>query len=102
MKKTAVKKHSIYFNGRKTSVSLEDVFWHGLLEIADYKSLSMPALVTRIARDRGTVNLSSAVRIFVFNYVRARVRKKEFSGGKRKAYWRNTKASYNTLPYGRP
>jgi predicted DNA-binding ribbon-helix-helix protein len=98
MKKTAVKKHSLYLNGRKTSVSLEDAFWHGLHEIAEYKSLSVPALVGRIARVRGTVNLSSAIRIFVFSYVRARVRKNDLRGGKRKAYWRNTKADYHPLP----
>jgi predicted DNA-binding ribbon-helix-helix protein len=101
MKKTAVKKHSLYFNGRKTSVSLEDAFWQGLHEIAGYKSVSVPTLVGRIARNRGTVNLSSAIRIFVFSYVRARVRKNDLSGGKRKVYWRNTKTSYHPLPRSR-
>lgn len=32
--KSAVRKHSIYINRRKTSVSLENDFWFGLLEIA--------------------------------------------------------------------
>ena len=101
MKKTAVKKHSLYFNGRKSSVSLEDAFWHGLHEIADHKSTTVPALVGRIARDRGTINLSSAIQLFVFSYVRARVGKKELGSSKRKEYWRNTKTSYHPLPHGR-
>ena len=99
MKKTAVKKHSLYFNGRKTSVSLEDAFWHGLHEIAGYKMMTVPALVGRIARDRGTINLSSAIRIFVYSYVRARVGKKNLGRSKRKAYWRYTKSSYYPLPH---
>ena len=35
--KTAVIKRSIMIGGRKTSISLEDEFWYGLLEIAAYK-----------------------------------------------------------------
>jgi predicted DNA-binding ribbon-helix-helix protein len=84
--KTAVIKRSIAIYGHKTSVSMEDEFWGGLQEIADYKSVALPALVERIDRDRSTVNLSSAIRIFVFNYFRVRVDK-----GKRKqnTYRRN-------------
>jgi predicted DNA-binding ribbon-helix-helix protein len=74
--KTAVHKHSIYINGRKTSISLEDDFWFGLLEIAVAKKTTVPALVGRVDRDRRIVNLSSALRTFVFNYFKARGKQK--------------------------
>lgn len=69
--KSAVRKHSIYIHRRKTSVSLEDDFWLGLLEIAAIRKATVPALVARIDGTRKTVNLSSAIRMFVFKYFRA-------------------------------
>jgi predicted DNA-binding ribbon-helix-helix protein len=76
--KTAVIKRSIIIGGHKTSISLEDEFWYGLLEIAVYKKMTVPTLVEWIDDRRKTVNLSSAIRIFVFNYFKA-------SGGKQKS-----------------
>jgi predicted DNA-binding ribbon-helix-helix protein len=35
IKKSVVIKRSIFINGHKTSVSLENEFWHGLREIAE-------------------------------------------------------------------
>jgi predicted DNA-binding ribbon-helix-helix protein len=70
--KTAVIKRSIMIGGQKTSISLEDEFWDGLLEIAVYKKMTVPTLVERIDDRRKTVNLSSAIRIFVFSYFKAR------------------------------
>jgi predicted DNA-binding ribbon-helix-helix protein len=96
MKKTAVHKHSIFINARKTSVSLEDVFWSGMEDIARHKNLTLPALVGRIDRDRKTSNLSSAIRIYVFNYARSRIGKS--SGGKRNPSWRTTATSYRAVP----
>jgi predicted DNA-binding ribbon-helix-helix protein len=75
--KSAVRKHSIYINRRKTSVSLEDDFWFGLLEIAVIRKNTVPALVARIDGNRKTVNLSSAIRMFVLKYFKA--------GGQRKS-----------------
>ena len=69
--KSAVRKHSIYINRRKSSVSLEDDFWFGLLDIAAVKKTTVPALVARIDHNRKTVNLSSAIRMFVFRYFKA-------------------------------
>ena len=68
--KTANIKRSIILYGEKTSISLEDEFWYGLLEIAAYKKMAVPALVEQIDRRRKTINLSSAIRIYVFNYFR--------------------------------
>ena len=82
--KTAVIKRSIFFNAKKTSISLEDEFWYGLLEIALYKKIPVPELVERIDRKRKTINLSSAIRIFVFNYFRRHHRGRKSRGAKRR------------------
>jgi predicted DNA-binding ribbon-helix-helix protein len=77
--KTAVIKRSIMIGERRTSVSLEDEFWYGLLEIALYKQMTVPTLVKRIDHRRKTLNLSSAIRIFVFKYFKARDGKRKFN-----------------------
>ena len=63
-------KRSVNLDGRRTSVSLEDEFWDGLHEIAAHKNLTVSALVATIAGGRNHNNLSSAVRVFVFNHFR--------------------------------
>ena len=72
IKKTDVIKRSIYINGHKTSVSLENEFWQGLREIAGRDRAAITTLVEQIDRARNTCNLSSAIRVFVFNHFRAR------------------------------
>ena len=69
--KTAVIKRSIFINGRKTSVSLETEFWAGLHEIAKSRKTTAAKLVG-VDRQRTTVNLSSAIRIYVYNYFRSK------------------------------
>ncbi|HKS85828.1 MAG TPA: ribbon-helix-helix domain-containing protein [Pseudolabrys sp.] len=70
--KSAVIKRSIILHGHKTSVSLEDEFWTGLQEIAADRDTSLSMLIEQIDRERDNCNLSSAVRIYVFTYFRAR------------------------------
>jgi len=69
MKSTVIKR-SVILNGHKTSVSLEDEFWRGLNEIADRQRVSVSNLVQKIDRERSNANLSSAIRVFVFNHIR--------------------------------
>ena len=69
--RTAVFKRSIFINGKKTSVSLENEFWDALHEIAKYKNISAAKLAGEIARQRSTVNLSSAIRVHVYNHFRS-------------------------------
>jgi predicted DNA-binding ribbon-helix-helix protein len=59
-----MRKRSVVIAGHRTSVSLENVFWSGLKEIADERGLSVNRLVETIDATRGT-NLSSAIRVFV-------------------------------------
>ncbi len=71
--KSVIIKRSIVLNGHKTSVSLENEFWEGLRQIADAQKSKVSALVQRIDRERTNRNLSSAIRIFVFNNFRERL-----------------------------
>jgi len=68
--KTANKKRSITINGYKTSVSLEREFFDGLQEIAEHEKITREELIEQIDARRNTVNLSSAIRIFVLRYFR--------------------------------
>lgn len=64
-------KRSIVLDGRKTSVSLENEFWTGLREIAASQKIPLTTLLKQIHTGRGTNNMSSAIRVFLFNRVRA-------------------------------
>ena len=72
MKSSAVKR-SLVIDGRKTSVSLEEPFWRDLKEIADSQGVTLSNLVTMIDRTRQEQkNLSSAIRLFVFEQIKNR------------------------------
>jgi predicted DNA-binding ribbon-helix-helix protein len=68
--KSPVIKRSIYLDGHKTSVSLEDAFWSCLKEIAQAQGATLSQTVTEIDRMRQGSNLSSAIRLFVLDRVR--------------------------------
>ncbi|MFY9599601.1 MAG: ribbon-helix-helix domain-containing protein [Pseudolabrys sp.] len=70
IRKTTVIKRSIFINSHKTSVSLENEFWLGLREIADHERTTVPILIEEIDHSRDNCNLSSAIRVFVFNHLR--------------------------------
>ena len=64
--RSRVLKRSIVVGRHKTSVSLEDVFWQELRQIAHDLGLHLSQLVARIDAERQHGNLSSAIRLFVF------------------------------------
>lgn len=68
--KSAIAKRSVVLRGHKTSVSLESEFWDGLREIAELQKSTLSSLLQQIDGDRHNANLSSAIRIFVFEYFR--------------------------------
>jgi predicted DNA-binding ribbon-helix-helix protein len=68
--KSSVVKRSIVIDGHKTSVSLEDAFWADLKKIAHAQRVTLSALVTKIDGAREQGNLSSAIRLFVFQQFR--------------------------------
>jgi predicted DNA-binding ribbon-helix-helix protein len=69
--KSTVLKRSVTIDGHKTSVSLEDAFWKHLKEIAHAQQATLPELVAKIDETRQYGNLSSAIRLFVLEHIRA-------------------------------
>lgn len=65
-------KRSVVVAGHKTSVSLEDAFWHALKDIARERVMSLRSLVAEIDANRRGGNLSSAVRLYVLDHYRRR------------------------------
>jgi predicted DNA-binding ribbon-helix-helix protein len=61
-----IKKRSVLITGHRTSVSLEQPFWHALKEIADRRRVSINKLVEEIDSQRKG-NLSSAIRVYVLD-----------------------------------
>ena len=72
--KSAVIKRSIFLDGHKTSISLEDSFWTALREIAQVQGVTPSILVTTLAATGEHSNLSSAVRVFVLEHYRNKAR----------------------------
>lgn len=66
--RSRVLKRSIMVGRHKTSVSLEDVFWNELRAIARNLGMHLSQLVARIDIERQHGNLSSAIRLFVFEH----------------------------------
>jgi predicted DNA-binding ribbon-helix-helix protein len=73
--KSSIVKRSIVIDGHKTSVSLEDAFWSDLKEIAHVQQVPLSNLVAKIDETRQHGNLSSAIRLFVFEHFRTQGRK---------------------------
>ena len=71
-----MKKRSISIMGHSTSVSLEDEFWEVLKQIAEESKLSVQELITHIDSTR-TTNLSSAIRVFILDYICKKLQKEE-------------------------
>jgi predicted DNA-binding ribbon-helix-helix protein len=69
--KSAIIKRSVVIAGHKTSISLEDAFWRGLKEIARDQQATLSNIVAEIDKKRQYGNLSSAIRLFVLDRVRA-------------------------------
>jgi len=68
--KSAVAKRSVVIGGHKTSVSLEEPFWHEVRAIAEAEQVSVSALLRKIDLERQNANLSSAIRVYVLQHLR--------------------------------
>lgn len=63
-------KRSLTIAGHRTSLSLELEFWQALQDAARAEKKTIAALVGEVDRTRGTRNLSSAVRVWLFRRVK--------------------------------
>jgi predicted DNA-binding ribbon-helix-helix protein len=75
MAQSSIPKRTIFLNGKKTRVSLEDEFWSALREIAGKRGIGLSRLVAEIDERRTHTNLFSAVRLFVLDYYRPWVKR---------------------------
>jgi len=65
------RKRSLTLHGHRTSVSLEDEFWHAFREIARERGMSINRMAETIDDQRGTGSgLAGAIRLFVLNHYR--------------------------------
>ncbi len=71
-----VVKRSITIQGHATSFTLEGPFWQALVDAAAEDGLAISQLVARIDEAR-TTNLSSAIRVWLFERARDRARNAE-------------------------
>lgn len=76
-------KRSFSIRGHRTSISLEQPFWEALKEAAAREGLSLAALIARIDERRGAAGLSSAVRVWILDDVRAAGAAVSYDGGNR-------------------
>lgn len=68
-----IRKHSITLRGHRTSFSLEEPFMDELRAIAGERGLALATLITVIDETRDpTANLSSALRLYVLNWLKAK------------------------------
>ena len=59
-------KRSLTIAGHRTSLSLEPEFWQALQESARTDKKTIASIVAELDRTRGTRNLSSAIRVWLF------------------------------------
>jgi predicted DNA-binding ribbon-helix-helix protein len=66
-------KRSFSIAGHRTSISLEGAFWVALKEAAAEEGLTLAGLIDAIDKTRGEAGLSSAVRVWLLERLKARV-----------------------------
>ncbi len=60
-------------NRHSTSISLEEEFLSELKEIANLQNISLNQLITQIDAERKHENLSSAIRVYILNYLKKKL-----------------------------
>ena len=60
-------KRSLTIAGHRTSLSLEPEFWLALQEAARLEKKTVATIVSELDQLRGRRNLSSAIRVWLFN-----------------------------------
>jgi predicted DNA-binding ribbon-helix-helix protein len=68
--RSQIVKRSFVIAGQKKSISLEEVIWRSLKEIATKRHVTLLDLLANIVSTEDQRNLSSAIRLFVLNFYR--------------------------------
>lgn len=75
MSPAVIRKHSATLHGHRTSFSLEEPFWVELKSIAARRGIALAVLLSEIDDSRpADSNLSSALRVYVLEAVKAQIR----------------------------
>ena len=67
-----IKKSVVIANRHQTSISLEEEFLAELQEITQAQHISLNELITRIDSERKQHNLSSAIRVYILQYLKSK------------------------------
>lgn len=73
VKKEMRKLSVVIANRHSTSISLEEEFLSELKEIANLQNISLNQLITQIDAERKHENLSSAIRVYILNYLKKKL-----------------------------
>jgi predicted DNA-binding ribbon-helix-helix protein len=65
---STLKKRSIVIGSHKTSISLEDIFWTSLKQIARERATTVSEIIGVLDASRERGNLSSTIRVFVLEH----------------------------------
>ena len=77
---STVKKRSIVVGSHKTSISLEDLFWTCLKQIARERAMTVSAIIGVLDASHERGNLSSRIRVFVLEHYHNRVANRQRDG----------------------
>ncbi len=79
--KSLIEKRSVIIMGHRTSVSQEKAFWGELKRIAKERDMTLSDLLGEIEGRRTHDNLSSAIRLYVLEYLKAELAKAQKEAG---------------------
>jgi predicted DNA-binding ribbon-helix-helix protein len=77
---STVKKRSIVVGSHKTSISLEDIFWTSLKQIARERAMTVSAIIGVLDASHERGNLSSTIRVFVLEHYQNRAENPQRDG----------------------
>ncbi|MCF6198325.1 MAG: ribbon-helix-helix domain-containing protein [Hyphomicrobiaceae bacterium] len=72
-----IQKYSLTIKRHRTSISLEEPFYEALVEVAREKGKSLAELIGEIDQQKRQGGLSSAIRIYLLNHYRQKMRSPE-------------------------
>ena len=79
--KSLIEKHSVIIAKHRTSVSVEQAYWIILKGIAKARDITLSDLLGIIDDERTHDNLSSAIRLYVLEYLKAELAKAQKEAG---------------------